>query len=198
VGAGLFVRTLVNLQNVPTGFNTQNVMLFSIDTATTGYKDAQLEEVMRAVEEKVKTVPGVQAAAFSFITFNQGLWTSPAYTQEPTQPERQSRSVRNNSVGTDYFTVMGIPLLQGRGFTPQDNDKSQKVAVVSEAMAQRFFPNASPLGKRFGISGPTSGGQIEIVGVVKDVRAGSLSEELRPMAYYPHAQSIGPPKNLAV
>jgi predicted permease len=198
VGAGLFVRTLINLQSVPTGFNTQNVMLFRIDTATTGYKDAQLVEVMRAVEEKVKTVPGVQAAAFSFIVFNQGLWTGPAFTQEQTSLDVRNRVIRNNTVGPDYFAAMGIPLVQGRGFTPQDNDKSQKVAVISETLAQRFFPNVSPLGRRFGISGPESSGQIEIVGVVKDVRAMSLSEDLRPMAYYPHAQGSGALKNFVV
>ncbi len=198
VGAGLFVRTLINLQNVPTGFNTKNVMLFKIDTATTGYKDAQLADVMRAVEEKVKTVPGVQAAAFSFIIFNQGLWTGPAFTQEQTPVDDRNRFVRNNEVGTDYFAAMGIPLVLGRGFTSQDNDKSQKVAVISEAMAQRFFPNTSPISKRFGIRGPESSGQIEIIGVVKDVKAMSLSEELRPMAYYSHAQGSGPLSNFVV
>lgn len=198
VGAGLFVRTLINLQNVPTGFDTQNALLFRIDTAATGYKDVQLAEVMRAVEEKVKVVPGVQAAAFSFIVFNQGLWTGPAYTQEQLALDVRSRIVRNNTVGADYFAAMGIPLVAGRGFTAQDNDKSQKVAVISETMAQRFFPNVSPIGRHFGIRGPESGGQIEVIGVVKDVRAMSLSEELRPSAYYPHAQGSGPLHNFVV
>jgi predicted permease len=198
VGAGLFLRTLINLQNVSTGFNTQNALLFRIDTSATGYKDAQLVETMRAVEEKVKTVPGVQAAAFSFLVFNQGLWTGSAYTQEQLALDTRSRTVRNNVVGPDYFAAMGIPLVAGRGFTAQDNDKSPKVAVVSETMAQRFFPNVSPIGRRFGIQGPTSGGQIEIIGVVKDVRYTSLSEELRPAVYYPHAQGSGPLDNFVV
>lgn len=198
VGAGLFVRTLINLQNVPTGFNTQNALLFRIDTSATGYKDEQLPSVMRAVEEKVKTVPGVQAASFSFLVFNQGLWTGSAYTQEQLALDARSRIVRNNMVGADYFTAMGIPLVAGRGFTPQDNDKSQKVAVISETMAQRFFPNVSPIGRRFGIRGPESDGQIEVIGVVKDVRYTSLSEELRPAAYYPYTQGSGPLDNFVV
>ena len=198
VGAGLFVRTLINLQNVPTGFNTQNALLFRIDSSATGYKDAQLAEMMRALEENVKTLPGVQAASFSFLVFNQGLWTSPAFTQEQTALNPQDRVVRNNTVGPDYFAAMGIPLVAGRGFTLQDNDKSQKVAVISETMAQRFFPNVSPIGRRFGIRGPDSGGQIEIIGVVKDVRHMSLSEELRPAAYYPYTQGSGPLSNFVV
>jgi predicted permease len=198
VGAMLFVRTLINLQNVPTGFNQQNVMLFKLDTAAMGYRDAQLANVMREVEEAVKIVPGVEAASFSFIIFNQGLWTSPAFTRGQNQPEGQSRTVRNNVVGPDYFSTMGIPLILGRGFSPQDNDKSQKVAVISETMAERFFPHRSPIGRRFGISGPESSEQIEIIGVVKDVKTMSLSEEARPMAYYPHAQGSGPLDNFVV
>ena len=190
VGAGLFVRTLVNLQNIPTGFNQANVMLFQIDTAASGYKkeDPRLGALLSEVEEKVKAVPGVQAAAFSFFVFNQGAWTSVVSTNDQDPPDKQSRVVRNNVVGQDYFATMGIPVVLGRGFGPQDTDKSQKVAVISEAMAQRFFPNSLPLGRHFGIDGPESREQIEIIGVVKDAKYESLTERLRPMAYYPHSQ----------
>src|SRR6185295_7856469 len=115
---------------------------------------------------------------FSFFIFNQGGWTTPAFTREPNPPQGQSRSVRNNVVGQEYFTTMGIPLVLGRSFGPQDTDKSQKVAVISEAMAQRFFPNTFPLGRRFGIDGPESTEQIEIIGVVKDVKYETLTERL--------------------
>jgi predicted permease len=196
VGAGLFVRTLINLQNVPTGFNQQNVMLFKVDPATTGYKDAQLGPLLREVEEKVKTVPGVQAASFSFVIFNQGQWTSWASIREPV--EGQNRRIRQNVVGLDYFATMGIPLIAGRGFGPQDTDKSQRVAVISETMAQRLFPSGSPLGQRFGTAGPESSEAIEVIGVVKDARYGRLTEDLRPMAYYPHAQLPQPLGNFVV
>jgi predicted permease len=106
--------------------------------------------------------------------------------------------VTNNVVGQSYFTALGIPLLQGRGFNAQDTDKSQKVAVISETMARRFFPNQSPLGQRFGINGPDSSDRIEIIGVVKDVKVGSLTEQTRAMAYYPHAQVTDYLPNLVV
>src|SRR4029079_5912411 len=86
-----------------------------------------------------------------------------------------------------YFTTMGIPLVSGRGFGLQDTDKSQKVAVISESMALRFFPDDSPLGKRFGTYGRDPN-EFEVIGVVKDAKYGSVAEELRPMAYYPHSQ----------
>lgn len=198
VGAGLFVRTLINLQNVPTGFNQQNVLLFKMDPATTGYKGAQFAPLLREVEEKVKSVVGVQAVSFSYTIFNQGQWTSKVFTQDQTSVEEQGRAIRQNVVGQDYFTAMGIPILLGRGFGPQDTDKSPKVALISETMAQRYFPDSSPLGKRFGTGNPKSNDQIEIIGVVKDARYGSLTEELQPMVYYSHAQRPQPLSNFVV
>ena len=92
----------------------------------------------------------------------------------------------------------GQPVVAGRGFGPQDTEKSQRVAVISESMAQRFFPNGSPLGKRFGINGEASSDQIEVVGVVRDAKYGTLTEEFRPMAFYPYTQQPGALDNLLV
>ena len=137
VGAGLFVRTLINLQSIPSGFNEENVMLLQVDTSATGYNgdDPRLPGLLREVEDKVRAIPGVQAASFAFFTFNQGFWTSIAHTSEANSLEGEARSVRNNIVGPDFFAVMGLQFVMGRGFGPQDTDKSQKVAVVTESMA---------------------------------------------------------------
>jgi len=200
VGAGLFVRTLINLQSIPSGFKQENAMLFMIDTSATGYKgeDPRLPVLLNEVEQKVKQVPGVQAASFAYITFNQGFWTTPAYTREDNIPEGQSRTLRNNIVGSDFFAAMGIPLVEGRSFGPQDTKSSQKVAVVSESMAQKFFPTGSPVGKRFGIQGRESAEQIEVIGVVKDAKYGNLKEQFRPMAFYPYSQGGDTLPNLVV
>jgi len=190
VGAGLFVRTLVNLQNIPSGFKQENAMLFMIDTSATGIKteDPKLPALLSEVENQVKHVPGVQAASFAFIVFNQGFWTGAAYTREDNIPEGQNRSLRNNIIGPDFFAAMGIPLVQGRGIGPQDTKSSQKVAVVTESMVQKFFPTGSPIGKRFGIKGRESSEEIEVIGVVKDAKYGNLKESFRPMAFYPYTQ----------
>jgi predicted permease len=196
VGAGLFVRTLVNLQNVDTGFKQENVMVFQLYTFMLGYEYPQYAPLLREIEEKVKAVPGVQSASFASCIFKQGLWTSRVFTDGPEQPEGQ-RSVRQNLVGPDYFATMGIPLVAGRSFSPHDTASSPKVAIISEAMAARFFPSVSPLGKRFGIyGGPLN--EFEIVGVVKDAKYASVTEQLRPMAYYPHAQVSQPLENFVV
>jgi predicted permease len=91
-------------------------------------------------------------------------------------------------VGPDFFAVMGLPLVQGRAFGPQDTKASQKVAVISESMSKKFFPSGSPVGQRFGIGPPTSPEDIEVIGVVKDAKYGNLKEEFRPMAFYPYTQ----------
>lgn len=191
VGAGLFVRTLINLQSIPSGFNQDNALLFQIDTSATGYKgdDPRMPGLLREVEDKVRTVPGVQGASFAFTTFNQGFWTCPAFTREDNIPSGQSRTLRNNIVGQDFFSVMGIPVLAGRGFGPNDTEKSRKVAVISESMAKKFFPSGNAVGKHFGIDGAESTEKIEVIGVVKDAKYGTLTEEFRPMAFYPHSQS---------
>jgi macrolide transport system ATP-binding/permease protein len=200
VGACLFVRTLINLQNVPTGFNQANVFLFKIDTAATGLQeDAGFASLLREVEQRVMAEPGVQAASFSSTVFNEYCcWTSSAYVSGQALPKGTSRTIRNNLVGPEYFNALGIPLVLGRVFGPQDMENSRKVAVISESMAQRLFPQGSPLGERFSLDGPDSREQIVVIGVVKDARYERITESLRPMAYYPHSQHVQPIGGLLV
>jgi predicted permease len=200
VGAGLFVRTLINLQSIPSGFNQENALILSVDTSATGYKaeDAKLPALLTEVEDKVRAIPNVQAASFAFFTFHQGFWTSDAYTREDGIAEGQGRALRNNIVGKDFFAAMGLPVKEGRIFGPQDTKDSQKVALVNEAMVRKFFPTGSPVGKRFGIDGPETTESIEVVGIVKDAKFGSLQEKFAPMAFYPHAQRPDALSNLVV
>src|SRR6185503_2126415 len=191
VGAGLFVRTLIKLQSIPTGFNQENAMIFNVDTSATGYKaenDPRLPALLSEVEDKVRAIPNVQAASFAFFIFHEGQWSSAAYTREDGIAEGQSRQLRNNIVGKDFFTAVGIPVLQGRIYGPQDTKDTQKVALVNEAMVRKFFPTGSPIGKRFGIDGPNTTEAIEVIGVVKDAKFGSLQEEFKPMVFFPHIQ----------
>ncbi len=198
VGAGLFVRTLVNLQNVPSGFDQENVLLFETDVTTTGLEDERLGGLLDDVEERVAAEPGVRAVAFAFVVFNQGQWTSSVFVDDPAPSEAQGTEVRQNVVGDDFFSALGVSLLAGRGFGPQDTTGSPRVAVVSEAMARRFFPNGSALGRRFATGSPESDESAEIVGIVRDARYGSLTEQMRPMIFYSHAQRPQPLGSLVV
>jgi predicted permease len=197
VGAGLFVRTLVNLQNIPTGFNETNVTLLEIDTATTRLKDAQIGKLLTEAEDRVRSLPGVEAASFSFLTFNQGGWTSTIFTFDETPPKGESNLVRQNIVGVDYFKAMGVPIVSGRRFEARDTESSQQVAVVSETMARHYYPNGDALGKRFGKTADKRN-EIEIVGIVKDVKYQSLTENPRSMIYYPLNQHPDPVSNFII
>ena len=193
IGAGLFLRSLVNLAGVDAGFNKENVLLFAIDPVDVGYKeDTRLVNLYQQIEQRVSAQPGVRAASVSFFTFNQGSWSEPVSVQGRAPTQEDDDVVNHNAIGPGYFATMGIPLLVGRVFGPQDTEKSPKVAVINETMARRFFPGGSPIGRRFGIGDdPKHSNDIEVVGVVKDAKYESLRERLRPAAYYPYTQRIG-------
>jgi predicted permease len=190
VAAGLFVRSLVNLTNVDTGFNKENVIRLRVDASSAGYKeDVRLTSIYRQIEERVNSLPGVRAASFSIFTFNEGTWNNGIWVQGYLSGHLQT-SVHHNAVGTGYFAAMGIPLLAGRAFGPQDTATSQQVAVIGETMARTLFPSGSPIGRRYGRGGPQNAGDIEVIGVVKDVKYNSLEEDPQPGDYLPYTQNV--------
>ncbi len=192
IGAGLFVRSLMNLRSVDTGFSKENVLVMRVDMASLGYKDSdsRLVDIYHRLEDGVSGLPGVHAASFSMFTFNQGTWSSLAFAQGRTPPPESQREVHHNVVGPAFFAAMGLPIVLGRPLGPQDTEKSPKAAVINETMARRFFPNESPIGLHFGFD-PEHSGEIQIVGVSKDAKYESLQEEPEAAACYPYTQNVG-------
>jgi predicted permease len=192
IGAALFLRTLVNLANVNTGFDKKNVLLFTIDPGYAGYKkDARLAELYQQIEQRVSAEPGVRAASISFWTFDQGESDGAVTVEGPQPAPGIGNDVIFNAVGPGYFKTMGIPLLVGRVFSAHDTATSPKVALINETMAREFFPGSSPIGRRFGLGGhPKPDSYCEVVGVVKDAKYFSLRERRRPAAYFPYTQSL--------
>ncbi len=192
VGAGLFLRTLVNLANVDTGFNKENVLLFGIDAPAVGYKeDQRVVSLYQQIEQRVSALPGVRADSISFFTFDQGEWTDPVSVVGRAPTREDDMSATYNVVGPGYFATMGIPLLLGRAFGRQDTGASPKVAVINETFARWYLPGGSPIGKHFGIGGdPKHSNDIEVVGVVKDAKYQNLGERPFPAAYIPYTQRV--------
>jgi predicted permease len=199
-GAGLFVRTLINLQSVDLGFNRRNALLFQLETNSSGFQaDAQLANLYRQIEERVKAIPGVQAASFSASVFDQGVWVGTVSPRGPGPDGVSEGEADNNAVGAGFFKAMGLSLLQGREFGPQDTAASPKVAVINESLARRFFPGSAPVGKRFGWTDSRNPSEdIEVIGVVKDFREQGPLEKSRPMAYHSYSQRIDYLNNLVV
>jgi predicted permease len=192
IGAGLFLRTLVNLTRVNTGFKEKNVLLFGIDPPDVGYKvDSRLDNLYQQIEQKVAAQPGVRAASVSLSTFNQGEWRT-AISVPGAEPETEDNPhVLHNAVGKGYFATMGIPLLVGRTFGSQDTAISPKVAVINETMARLYFPGGSPIGHHFRVDDDLpQGADFEVIGVVKDAKYISLDETPQPAAYYLYSQVL--------
>lgn len=193
VGAGLFLRSLVNLSNIDTGFDKQNVLMASIDSIGAGYKeDARLESMMQRVEERVNSLPGVRGSSFAFSVFNQGGWTTRLMVPGRALNEHDP-DVDHNIVGSKFFDAMGLPIVLGRGFVPEDSLGSKRVAVINETLARTYFAGESPLGRTFtiGDSSQQEWQNLEVVGVVKDAKYMDLDERQMPAAFYPHAQHVG-------
>jgi len=196
VVAGLFVRSLIHLYDVDTGFDKHNVLLFTLDSSTANLphwpdeiRSAVLED---QIERRVQTIPGVQSEGFAFFTFDQGGWTDLALFQGIPRTPANGENVSYNIVGNGFFSAMGIPLIEGRTFNAQDTRNSPKVAVINQTMARRFFPNGSPIGQHFGVGEtPEHPGEFEVIGVVKDAKYFELGEGTQMAAYIACAQTTG-------
>ncbi len=143
----------------------------------------------RSIEERVSALPGVKAASYSAFTFSEGTWNSHIFVQGYDNGRRDD--VMHNIVGNGYFSTMGIPLIAGRAFGPQDTATSQHVAIVSERMARLLFPEGKVIGQHYSPEDQAHAGDIEVIGVVKDVKVHQVTEDPRMVDYFPMAQSPG-------
>jgi predicted permease len=191
VGAGLFLRTLDNLRSVDIGFDPRNLVFVRVDAEGSGLSDERKFEYLQDGMSRLKAIPGVRDATVSRPTLMSGGTSGTVmFVQGRVYsggPNAQRDGVSRVIVAPNYFTTMGIPLVSGRGFTERDHQKAPEVAVINEAAARKFFPNENPLGRRFGHR--PEGGNIEIVGVVRDVRYNNLRQPPPPTLYQPHLQN---------
>jgi predicted permease len=189
VGAGLFLRTVHNLRHVDIGFNPRNVLLFRISPALNGYEPEKRNALYDAIGERLRGIGGVRSVAWSNPALMSGRqFGGEIYIQGRAYPQRQGDRISGANVSTSFFETMEIPLAAGRGFTARDTKDGPMVAVINEAAARLYFPNESALGRRFGRTAMESG-QIEIVGVVRDVKYNSVRDLAPPTLYGPYSQS---------
>jgi predicted permease len=189
--ACLFLRTLNNLSHTDTGFDKENVLRLDIDSSSTGYdeNDPRLKALFHQIEERVGSLPGVDAASFSAFTFAQGGWSTTILV--PGRPFDGNVNVKHNTIGDGYFKVMHVPLIAGREFGPQDTATSPPVAIISESMARDLFPAGSPIGRTYSIGSPDGMEppvEKQVIGVTKDVKFNNVAERLEYIDYLPYAQ----------
>lgn len=187
VGAGLFVKTLYNLQRVELGFNQHNLLLFTLQPEKAGYEGDKLLQLYQHIFAGLDQQPGVRGATFGTIALiANDVWTSGFMLPGEVKETAGRHHTLRQMVRENYFTTMEIPMLRGRQFTPQDGPTAVNVAIVNQSFAHEFFPGQEVLGQKIKLrQGDRS---LDIVGVVADARYQSQRTELRPVLYTPWQQ----------
>ena len=194
VGAGLFVRTLTNLENVNAGFNERNLLLFGIDPTQDGYKEQRLAEFYQEFTRRLQALPGVRSVTMSGTTLIGGGTSIRrtrilGYTLKAGE-NKDGVEPSWNQVGPGFFETMGIPIVLGRSIREGDSATAPKVAVVNQQFVRKYLDTGNPIGRRFGFGDSTSSSDIEIVGIVGDAKFSSVREAVPPTVYTPYLQDV--------
>ena len=205
--AGLLIRSFRSAQQIDPGFNPRQVLIASYDLFTGGYSEASGTEFDRQLVSKLETLPGVQSVALADrvpLTFS-----GPSTAVKPegyVSHKNESMKTQVAVISPNYFHTMQIPLAKGRDFSPEDTKRSQRVVIVSEAFAKRYWPNQEPLGKQ--LNSDLTHEWFTVIGVAKDCKEVTLNEKAMPFLYLPlyqvyranmmiHARVAGDPLSFA-
>src|SRR5271156_2943315 len=187
--AGLFARSLGKAQKTSLGFDPDHVVNFTMDPVEIGFNQQQTRDFYKTLLARISSLPGVVSASTATATpmgyYNNGdTLTIEGYQPPAGQP---LPSAIYNTISTDYFRTMQVSLLRGRTFTDADGENSQYVAILSESMAKKFWPDADPIGRQFEMSTDAKHSMV-VVGIVKDVRYQGVKGVIQPVFYAPFVQ----------
>jgi len=190
IGAGLFLRTLRNLQHVTPGFKTENLLLFRVDPRLSGYQGERLAQLYQRMFDRIEAVPGVRSVSFSRHPLLAGSSGRRGFYLAGQNADRNNpRSANIHIVRANFFETMEIPVQLGRSLSPRDDAGAPSVVVINQTLARRFFPDENPLGKRIRFN-PDRPDDVEIVGVAQDAKYTSLRDEIPPTIYVPWLQIL--------
>ena len=194
--AGLFVRTLLNAQSVPLGFDVDRILIMPIDFGRSGYSEAQSSLLYKQLISHIDRVPGVSGASIAVTAPPGGSWRTAYRMAGESIAEAQTDY---NIVAPRYFETMGMTLMTGRDFSDHDTAASPRVVIISREFARTVFQQQDPIGKRLNIPRhPGDDTMSEIVGVVSDIKYGGVTDSPRPYLYVPLTQSHQPAATLFV
>jgi predicted permease len=188
VGAGLFVRSLLQLARTPLGFQPHNLLLFNVELPEKLYPKTTSTLVLQRLEERLSSVPGVQNVTLTHEPLISGSASNSTFIPEGQQRKAEGNpSALVNRVGAHFFETFGIPIVAGRGFDASDTQTSRKVAVVNESAQKAFYPDVNPIGRTFETGGhhPVT---IQIVGVCGDAKYYRIRKDVEPTYYTPYLQ----------
>ena len=193
ISAGLVVRTLLQLQTMNPGFDPQNALTMSFDLGLQGYDRQRGQQFYRQLSERVRALPGVKSAAVSdYIPLSLNFNSRNIFVEG--QPAERGENVplaMNSSAGPRYFETMRTPLVHGREFTDQDQDGSERVAIVNETFVKKLMTSVNSsseaIGKRIAF-GSAGGPYVRIVGVAREGKYFNIAEDPRPFVWTPLPQ----------
>jgi putative ABC transport system permease protein len=187
VGAGLLIRSFVELTRVDAGFESEGALSFRLAMAGEEYQGGQqIRNFVNDILEQLAAVPGVTAVGGTSVLPLSGLGAlvSLNVVDAPPPPDDVNMEIALTRVTPGYFEAIGAPVLRGRGVTAEDHAEAPPVALINEAAARFWFPGEDPIGRRIDI-----GVEREVVGIVSDVRQRSPAQPAVPVAFVPYAQS---------
>ena len=198
VGAGLLLRSFTRLTHVPAGFNTESLLTMRVSLPTTKYGDpAAMRSFMTRLVPRLESIPGVTSAAAAMALPPTMTTMAPYVAGDQPLVGIGERPVGQwSAVTPGYFATLGIPIVSGRGFTARDIETSPLVVVVSQNLARRVWPNASPIGRKLLVG--RFPGFAEVVGVAGDVKNNGLAREPMYEMYTPYAQRPWPAMQFAL
>lgn len=197
MGAGLLIRTMMKIADVPSGYNMGRILTMSV---TDVQSHSTWDSFHRQALERVAAVPGVEYAAFAWgvpLTGNNWPATLEIEGQPPAVKESDKTAVPLRAVTPDYFKLMEMALIDGRQFRSTDDGKAPNVAIVNQAFAERYFPHRNAVGRKFWFDGRDKPG-VEIVGEIANGRTDDLTEAASPEIYLPLWQANAFSKHLVV
>ena len=196
--AGLFLRTVWNLQAVGLGYPKEKLLLITVDGVRAGYKGPQLSNLWRDLHARLQALPGVQSVSYSINGLFSGSEADDEIAVEGFTPQNEDeKTSRFDMVGPGYFSTLGAPLLRGRELGLADSISAPHVTVINEAFANRFFAGRNPIGRHVTQDLSNQKNIMEVVGVAGNVRDHALRGEAPPRFYIPGDQGMDGPNEWA-
>jgi putative ABC transport system permease protein len=192
MGTGLIIRSTLQMSQVSLGFNSAPLAMLTTSAPGAGYQQSDSRRVYAELESRLAAIPGVQSVVRTSRTpLGRGPTNTLVIEQYVSPTGTNVAEVPSAFVSPGYLEGLGIQIVRGRGFRPQDDAMAPPVAVVSEAMAQRYWGTTDVVGRRYGHDGAPDS-WVQIVGVAADVKVSTLTESPQPLVYRPWDQAGSP------
>jgi predicted permease len=201
IGAGLFIRSLANLRNLGPGFAPENLVAFNIDPSLNGYDAPRAKAFYQRLSDNLGSIPGIRSVGLaSMRILEDSEWDSALTVEGYSAKNGESIQAFMNSIGPGYFESLGVPILAGRDFTMRDHEEIYHgpapadwfpaKAIVNEKFAKKYFGTSNAVGRHLGFGNdPGTKTDIEIIGVIKDIKYTNLRDEVPIQMFIPYLGS---------